>query len=123
MSLVDAVRQRLDLDEEQAIRGLGTMFIAVRMTVDAKTFARVAAAYPDAGAWMQAAPFRTGHTGEMLAMATPGAVRRVMGYAGFREADVPVIGGIVGAAVKDAIPEATYRELVETLPMLSATEE
>lgn len=123
MNLVDEVTTRLNIDETKAVRGLGGLFIAVRMTVDAKTFSLVAGAFPDVGIWMQQAPFQHGGTGEMLAMATPGAVVRVMGFAGFDETQVHAVGGLVGAAIKDVIPAPAYADLVETLPMLRAADD
>lgn len=120
MSLLDDVQQQLEVDEVKAVRGLGALFIAIRMAVDAKTFSLVAAAFPNAGEWMQEAPLQGGRTGEMLAMATPGAVIRILGFAGYPKDQVPAIGALVGGAVKDIMPPAAYRELVATLPMLEA---
>lgn len=120
MSLLDDVQQQLEVDEAKAIRGLGAMFIAVRMAVDAKTFSLVAAAFPHVGEWMQEAPFQGGRTGEMLAMATPGAVTRILGFAGYPKEQVPVIGALVGGAVRDIMSPSAYQDLVDTLPMLAA---
>ena len=117
MNLVQAVIDHLDVDEERAIKGLGALFLAIRMAVDMKTFTQIASAFPDSGQWMLEAPFQGGGTGEMLAMATPGAVRRILLIAGFDDNEIHGLCETVGSGIKASVTPDTYRSMVENLPL------
>ncbi len=119
MDLVRDVTTRLSVDEDLAVRGLGALFIALRMTADPGTFTGIASAFPDCGRWMQRAPFQNGGTGEMLALATPGAVRRILLIAGFLDDQIPTLGGIVGQAVRPAIAEDAFEKITASLPLFA----
>ena len=117
MNLVQTAEGRLGIDADRATKGVGTLFVAIRMAVDMKTFSQIASAFPDCGLWMLKAPFENAGTGEMLAMATPGAVRRMLAIAGFERSQIPELCTIVGSAVRAAVPPATYQSVVENLPL------
>lgn len=118
MDLVSTVTTELGVTEERAVQGIGALFVAIRMTTDARSFTRITDAFPDAGTWMQRASFKHGHTGEMLAMVTPGAVRRVLSTAGYGEDQIPQLGAIVGDAVAAHLDDEVLRHLTDTLPLL-----
>ena len=120
MDLIERVVTELGVSEDRAVQGVGGLFVAIRMAVDAKSFTKLTAAFPDAGRWMQHAPFKSGRTGEMLAIVTPGAVQRTMRIAGFTDEQIPHLGGIVGRAIQDHLDGETYGRLAETLPILRA---
>jgi hypothetical protein len=117
VDLEQTVADRLSIDAERAIKGLGTLFVAMRMAADMKTFSQIASAFPESGRWMLEAPFESAGTGEMLALATPGAVRRMLAIAGFEKAQIPELCKIVGSAVRAAVPPATYQAVVGNLPL------
>ncbi|NIM50111.1 MAG: hypothetical protein GTN62_07215 [Gemmatimonadales bacterium] len=119
MDVLQRVASELSTDENRAEQGLGAVFIAVRIATDAKTFSQVSRSMPDAGTWMQRAPFSAGRTGEMLAMATPAALKRVLRLAGFSDEQIMKLCTIAGAALRDAAPEA-YEESLKKLPLLKA---
>jgi hypothetical protein len=106
VDLVQTVMTRTGVTEAQARQGLGTIFIALRMAADMVTFTKIASAFSDSGEWMLVAPFQSGGTGEMLALATPAAVRRLLAIAGFDEARSAALCAAVGEALQAAAPEA-----------------
>jgi len=117
VSLVQTVTDRLAIDEEQTINGLGALFLAIRMAVDMRTFTQIASAFPDSSQWMLEAPFQTGGTGEMLAMATPGAVRRILLIAGFNDDQVRTLYDTVGSAIKESVTPEAYKAMTDNLPL------
>lgn len=119
MDVLQRVASELSIDENRAEQGLGAVFIAVRMATDGKTFSQVSRAMPETGTWMQRAPFSAGRTGEMLAMATPAALKRVLGLAGFSDEQTTKLCTLAGAALRDAAPKA-YEESLKKLPSLAA---
>jgi len=119
VDLVQSVVNEAGLSEERAKDGLGAVFMAIRMAVDAKTFSEVATAFPDVGTWMQKAPLSARWTGEMLAMATPRALRRIMLNAGFKEEEVDGLWTVVGRGLRDAVGVEPHQKIMEKLPVLS----
>ncbi len=116
MDLVQTVMTRTGVTEEQARQGLGTIFIAMRMAADMVTFAKVTSAYPDSGEWMLVAPFQSGGTGEMLALATPAAVRRLLAIAGFDDARSRTLCSAVAEALQQSAPDA-FEVVRKKLPL------
>lgn len=106
MDLVQDVVTRMGVDEDKAKKGLGTVFIALRMAGDMRTFTQISSAFPASGEWMMMAPFQDGATGEMLAMATPAAVRRLLAIAGYDVDSGKQLVGIVGEALRATVPSA-----------------
>ena len=117
MDLVHDVSTALGVDEERATQGLGALFVAIRMAVDAKTFSEVSTALPEAGPLMQHTPFEGSRTGEMLALATPAAVRRLLRTAGFSEEQVPELCARVGRVVREAVDPAVWNTIEKRLPI------
>ena len=66
MNLVQTAEGRLGIDADRATKGVGTLFVAIRMAVDMKTFSQIASAFPDCGLWMLKAPFENAGTGESV---------------------------------------------------------
>ncbi len=118
MDLVQRVASDLGVDDGRAVDGLGVVFMAVRMASDAKTFGDIAGAFPDVGTWMQQAPLSARWTGEMLAMATPRALRRILLNAGFTEEQVGKLCAAVGNAIRDEAGTEAYELVAEKLPLL-----
>ncbi len=117
MNLVQAVANSLEVDEELAIKGLGALFLAIRMAVDMKTFTEIASAFPDSAQWMLKAPFQGGGTGEMLAMATPGAVRRILRIAGFSDDQIRDLCATVGSGIRESVTPEAYTAVTENFPL------
>lgn len=119
MDLVEIVVSETGLSEDRAKDGLGAVFMAIRMAVDAKTFGEVATAFPDVGIWMQNAPLSARWTGEMLAMATPRALRRILLNAGFKEEHVDSLWAAVGSGLRESVGTGPHQKILEKLPVLS----
>jgi hypothetical protein len=117
MDLVQSVSERLQVDREKSVKGLGVLFLAIRMAVDMRTFSKIASVFPDAGQWMLETPFEDGGTGEMLAMATPGAVRRMLAIAGLPRERVGDLYDLVGSALQEAVELDVYQTVAENLPI------
>jgi hypothetical protein len=118
VDLVQRITTDVGVEQGLAVEGLGTLFMAIRMGTDAKTFAGVLEAYPDLGQWMQRAPLSARWTGEMLAMATPQAVRRILMNAGYRDEQVTLLCAILGSSLKEHVDTKTYDLITEKLPTL-----
>ena len=106
------------MDPAQAERGLGAVFMSIRMAVDPATFARVVGAFPDADTWMRAIELSGGRTGEILALASPHALRRQLKLAGFTEQHIRQLGPTVGAALQAALPPETFDQVATRIPLL-----
>lgn len=107
------------MDEGKAAAGLGAAFLAIRMALDAKSFGLVAEAFPDMGEWMVGAPLSARWTGEILAIAKPRALRRILLNAGFTDEQVVRLLSIVGSAVRELAGPEVHDKIVETLPNLA----
>ncbi len=119
MDLVQRVADEIKVDEAKAADGLGVVFLAIRMALDAKTFVAVADAFPDVGEWMTEAPLSARWTGEILAIATPKAVRRLLLNAGFTEEQIEKLCSIAGSAVREAAGPEVHDKILETLPIFA----
>ncbi len=119
MNLVHELTERLSIDEAQARKGLGTLFVAIRMAVDMRTFTTIATAFPDVGEWMVEAPFQGDGTGEMLVMATPAAVKRTLAAAEYDGDRATELCRIVGDAIKTEVSPKALATLNAKLPLFS----
>ena len=119
MDLVQRVADEVGVDEGKAADGLGAVFLAIRMALDAKSFGKVAEAFPDMGEWMVSAPLSAHWTGEVLAIARPRALRRILLNAGFTEEQVEKLLAAVGRALREAAGPDVHDKILETLPNLA----
>ena len=118
MDLPDTVARELGIDPAQAERGLSAVFMSIRLAVDPTSYARVSAAFPGADAWMRPPGLGGGRTGEMLALAGPGALRRQLKLAGFTEQDIVRLGPTVGKALQAALSPDVFDQVVARIPLL-----
>ncbi len=119
MDLVQRVADEAGVDEAKAADGLGTVFLAIRMALDAKSFGTVAEAFPDMGEWMVGAPLSAHWTGEVLAIAKPKALRRILLNAGFTDEQVEKLFSLVGSALPEAVGTEIHDKILEKLPILA----
>jgi hypothetical protein len=119
VDLVKRVADEVGVDEGKAANGLGAVFLAIRMALDAKTFGAVAEAFPDLGEWMVGAPLSAHWTGEILAIAKPRALRRILVNAGFSDEQIEQLLSIAGSAVREAAGPEVHDKILETLPNLA----
>jgi uncharacterized protein (DUF2267 family) len=119
VDLVQRVADEVGVDDGKAADGLGAVFLAIRMALDAKTFGTVAEAFPDMGEWMQGAPLSAQWTGEVLAIAKPKALRRILLNAGFTDEQVEKLLSVVGSALREAAGPEIHDKILETLPNLA----
>jgi len=119
VDLVQRVADELGIDEGKAADGLGAVFLAIRMALDARTFGVVADAFPDVGEWMVGAPLSAHWTGEILTIANPKALNRILVHAGFTEDQIEQLLGTAGCAVREVLGEEIHEKILETLPILA----
>ena len=118
MDLPQAVAQEFSIDPAQAERGLSAVFMSIRLAVDPAIFAQVSAAFPGADAWMRPPELGGGRTGEILALAGPGALRRQLKLAGFTEKDILQLGPMVGKALQAALSPEVFEQVAAHVPLL-----
>ena len=118
MDLVQQVAAILDGDEEKAKSVLGSLFTSVRMTIDTATFSKVAAAFPMLDDWMRGIPLGQGRTGEILALASPEALKKQLKQQGLSDAQMKQAGAAVGAAIRQAVPRDVTDKIVQRVPLV-----
>ncbi|MGH7751554.1 MAG: hypothetical protein ACREN5_01955 [Gemmatimonadales bacterium] len=121
MTLIDRVRQALQVDEGQAEKGVGLLLLAVRFTVDGPTFSRVKELVPEAESAMgrslmsSAAPARTG---ELSAMVGAKAMLNGLKTAGYRDDQLPALAHLVFGEIRDVVGEQVIQGIVAQAPAL-----
>lgn len=103
MDLVALVTDKLGVERPQAEAGLGAVFFAIRMAMDAAAFETVKAALPDVLQWMAAGP-KGGRTGEMLSFVGPQALQKRLAAAEFDEAQRYAFIALVRNALTERFP-------------------
>lgn len=119
MDLSQVVSTECSIDKEQAERGLGTLFTAIRMAINANEHQALKEAFPQIDEWLGHATMGGGRTGEMLALIGPEALEKNLRSAGFADAAIPQVGKIVGQALQQAVPEVAAK-VASRLPLISA---
>ncbi len=118
MDLTQRVSTECAIDHERALRGLGTLFTAVRMAINANEHKALKQAFPQVDEWLGHGMMGRGRTGEMLALVGPEALEKNLRRAGFDESNIPKIGKIVGQALNDAVPDIGAK-VASRLPLIS----
>jgi hypothetical protein len=119
VDLPDVVARQLGIDVAQAERGLSAVFLSIRMAVDPATFGQVSEAFPNAETWMRGIELGGTRTGEILALASPEALRRQLHLAGFSDKDMRHLGPIVGHALQAALSPDAFDRVVTNVPLLT----
>jgi uncharacterized protein (DUF2267 family) len=122
VDLVQRVADEVGVDEGKAADGLGAVFLAIRMALDARSFGMVAEAFPDMGEWMVGAPLGAHWTGEILTIAKPKALkalRRILLHAGFTDPQIEKLLSVVGSALREAMSPEVHDKILESLPNLA----
>lgn len=100
MDLVTDMAGRLGLDTERVSVALGTLLLAVRVGLDARTWDQLKEVVPDAGKLLGRAPGAGGRTAEIVALTEPGAVRLSLAAGGFPDAAVTELAEALRGAVR-----------------------
>ena len=117
MDLLEQVAQDLG-SPEKAQAALGAVFTSVRMSMDAKSFGTLREKFPKVESWMGRALTGGGRTGEMLALVGPGALQRNLKAAGLTPEEMSKVGLMVGAVMKEMLPEPLYQQVETRVPLL-----
>src|SRR5260370_15864995 len=91
MDLVRHVAANLKIEATKAEKGVGAILMALRMSVDPKTFAAVRDALPNSESLMGRALMSGGRTGEMPSLAGPSRLVAALVAAGYTEDDMPLL--------------------------------
>lgn len=118
MDLVDQIVANLDVEPDQAEKGIGAILISMRMSVDKATFERVRAAVPAHESYMGHALMSAARTGEMIGVAGPAALSAGLSAAGFREEDVPRLGRIVMEHLRPSLGNDVIEKFLAGAPVL-----
>ena len=119
MDLPGEVKQTLGIDDATAIRAVGTVFRAVRMTLNAQQFRAVYEAFPHLETWLKTVPIGGGRTAEMLAIVGPEALDGGLKELGLDDAQIHTLCRLVGRRIEGASPD-TAKRVAEKLPALKA---
>lgn len=118
MSLVQQVVTELGVEEGQAEKGVGTILMALRMSVDKATFEKVKEAVPAAESHMGRALMSGARTGEMLGVIGPAALIAGLAAAGFTKDDVPRLGRLVLDFLRPTLGDAGVERFLAGSPVL-----
>jgi uncharacterized protein (DUF2267 family) len=118
VDLPQVVANELGIDTAHARRGLSAVFMSMRMALDQATFGQVRKAFPGSDAWMREIELEQPRTGEILALASPKALRRQLKLAGFTEKDISRLGPTVGQALQAALSPEAFDHVVARVPLL-----
>lgn len=119
VDLFDQVKSGLGVSDTAARRALGTVFRAVRMTVNANEFNAVHEMLPQVDDWLRDAPVGGGRTAEMLAVVGPEGLEQSLTETGLAAQQIEKLYGIVGRKLAELEP-ALGSKIAEQLPMLKA---
>jgi len=118
VDLAQVVSNECGIDTEQAQLGLGTIFAAIRMAVDANEHQTIKQAFPQVDEWLGQATIGGGRTGEMLALIGPEALENNLRRAGFDDTNISMIFTTVGLALTERVPEIATK-VARRLPLLN----
>jgi hypothetical protein len=118
MDLVQQVAANLEVDESQAEKGIGTILMSLRIALDKETFERVKDSLPNSESLMGRALMSGGRTGELAAMAGPGALVRGLTAAGFPKDDIPRLGRLVLEYLRPVIGAENIDKFLDSAPAL-----
>ncbi len=118
MDLAQIVATECDLDQDQAQKGLGTLFTAVRMAINANEHQTLKEAFPQVDEWLSHGMMGGGRTGEMLALIGPEALEKNLRRAGLDDTNIPKFAKIVGRALNESVPEIATK-IASRLPLLA----
>lgn len=110
-------KDALGVGDDAALRALGTVFRAVRMTMNTQEFQVIQDALPEVETWLKAAPIGGGRTAEMLAIVGPEALATSLRELGLKDAQAEKLYRLVGSRLSDVAPEAAAR-VSQKLPAL-----
>lgn len=97
MSLLARVTSDLGCDEEQALRGLGPLFMLLKLAIPTEIHAQILEAVPEATSWAHlAARGDAGRTGEVLTLLTPDTIQDRIVRTGFSQEAAIALGQSVG---------------------------
>ena len=119
VDLVQQVAAILGGDDTKARSALGSVFMSVRMTIDAETFSKVSAGFPQLDEWMRGITLASGRTGEIIALAGPEALKRQLRQHGLSDAQMQQVGAAVGTAFKQALPKDASEKILQRVALLA----
>ena len=118
MDLVHQVAANLEIEADQAEKGIGAILMALRMTLDAETFKKVKHVLPNSESLMGRALMGGARTGEMAALVGPAGLLAALAAAGYQKDDIPRLGRLVLEHLRPAIGREKLEEFLRTAPML-----
>jgi len=118
VDLAQRVSVECGIDQEQARTGLGTLFTAVRMAINANEHKLLTEAFPDLDGWLEQGMMSGGRTGEMLALIGTEALEKNLRSTGLEDAQIAKLAKIVGGALHQSVPEIGAK-VTSRLPLIA----
>jgi hypothetical protein len=119
MKLLDVVTAEVGGDQQQALAGLGAVFLALRFACDPDTFTQVKRAVPEAESWAkQAALGSAGRTAELFALVTPDTLNTRLRAIGLTTEGANAVVGRVGQYLTSHVPDDVMATLASCIPAL-----
>jgi hypothetical protein len=118
MDLVRHVAANLKIEATKAEKGVGAILMALRMSVDPKTFAAVRDALPNSESLMGRALMSGGRTGEMPSLAGPSGLVAALVAAGYTKDDMPLLGRLVLEHLRPIIGADKLEQFLKSAPVL-----
>src|SRR5258708_4015688 len=117
MDLVRHVAANLKIEATKAEKGVGAILMALRMSVDPKTFAAVRDALPNSESLMGRALMSGGRTGEMPSLAGPSGLVAALLAAGYTKDDMPLLRPLVLQHLRPLIRPHQLEQFPQSAPV------
>src|SRR5260370_14729576 len=116
MDLVRHVAANLKIEATKAEKGVGAILMALRMSVDPKTFAAVRDALPNSESLMGRALMSGGRTGEMPSLAGPSGLVAALLAPGYTKDDIPLLRRLAPPHLRPIIGADKLQQFLQSAP-------
>lgn len=117
MDLVDRISGELGVDRGVAEQGVGALFAAVQLTVDANSFEKLKGRIPQLASWMERSQ-EGNRTSELMALVGGDAILQNLRGLGYSADQITRLGHLVGEALKASAPADILSTLHDRAPLL-----
>ena len=121
MDLVQRLTSETGVDTDIAERALGSIFMTIRLAVNAEQYGQIKAAFPQVEDWLKkGTDVGGGRTGEMLAILDAESLAERLQSAGLAQAQQQAFATVIGSAVREALSPELAAQITSRVPLLAS---